>query len=173
MRSRALLITGVLVLAGCSADRSGAGKAGLPSAGNVRIVATPIKEDTKHLSWLWTIIGERNWTRALASPSGLKLGGTYPMNSKDRVGGTHIWEARISIEPAGQTAARSTYLMHCQLRGSNAAMSDSTITFDVDASSTLTSVARAVLRTETTVALPATVTLASVGRKNITLEIER
>jgi hypothetical protein len=163
----------VLVLVGCSADRSGAGKAGLPAAGNVRIVATPIKEDTKHFSWLWTIIGERNWTRASASSTGLKLSGTYPMNSKDRVGGTHIWEARITIEPAGRTTARATYLMHCQLRGSNAAMADSTITLEVDANSTLTSVARAIQRTETTAGLPATISLASVGRRNINLEIER
>ena len=145
-----------------------AGKAGLPPAGKVRIVATKLQDDSKHFAWLWTIIGERNWTTASVGPSEMKLNASYPLNSKDKVGGTNIWEARVLIEPA----KTGGYQLHLQLRGSNAAVSESTAQIDVSPDGTLTNVARAVQSTETIQSLPEFLTLATVGRRNITLKIE-
>jgi hypothetical protein len=167
------VVTAGLVLAGCTRGSSTAGRAGLPVSGQVRVITTKLREDATHFSWLWTIIGERNWSQATTSPNELRLASSYPLNSRSKVGGTHIWEARITMEPASVAGGNHSYLMQVQLRGSNATMSMSSTPIDLGMGSSLTGAARVIQSQETTVSLPATITLASVGRKDITLKIER
>lgn len=171
MRRFALVAAVVTLLAGCRSDGPTAGRAGLPPSGKVRIVPTRIQEDAKHFSWLWTVVGERNWTTVSTVPSDMRLGASYPMNSKDKIGGTNIWEARVIIDTV-KTGPAPTYVLHLQLRGSNAAMSESRTPIDVGTDGSLTAIARAVQSTETIQSLPATLTLANVGRRNVTLRID-
>jgi hypothetical protein len=136
----------------------------------VRILATKIRDDPKHFAWVWTVMGERNWTTAKSSGYELALSGSYPVNSRDRVGGTNIWEASINVDAPARGGA--SYTMAAQLRGSNAAMMRSTVSIDAGANGELADAPRAVQTSETVLSLPAKLTLASVGRKNITLQID-
>ena len=169
MKARALPVVLLIALAGCRGGDAVAGHAGLPASGQVRIVPTRIQEDARKFSWLWTIVGDRNWINGQSNGSELRLSGSYPLNSKDRGGGTHIWEARIEVEPG---KSPSSFLLNVKLRGSNAAMGGSTADVELGPGVTLTGEVRAIQPNETTLALPATLKLATVGRRTITLRID-
>ena len=172
MKGRLALCAALIVLAGCSRGGSAAGKAGLPASGQVKVVATKIREDADHFSWLWTIVGERNWTQPTASSGEMRLSGSHPLNSREKSGGTHIWEARVTVEPS-KAGSRSSYVMQVHLRGTNANVASSGMSIELGSGATVASVARAIQADSTTVSLPATLTLATVARREIKLKIDR
>lgn len=109
-------VAGALLLcfgAGCPSPQlqtGGRGSLSIPQSGSVRIVATEIQSTDTTRQFKWTIIGERNWTRAEAKNGVLSLGATYPLNTVGRRDGTNIWEADVMAKVQGDSVAWETRL---------------------------------------------------------------
>lgn len=103
----------LLLGAGCPSPQTqtgGRGSLSVPQSGSVRIVATQVLSTDTLRQFKWTIIGERNWTRAEAKAGVLSLGATYPLNTVDRHDGTNIWEADVTAKVQGDSVSWETRL---------------------------------------------------------------
>ena len=76
------------------------------------IVSRKIEQTPDRMHWKWSVIGERNWSRATASAGRLTLAQTYPLNTPTRSDGTNIWECDLTAERSGASEIRWTTVLH-------------------------------------------------------------
>ncbi len=159
-----------LALAGCAARTQGS-RIGVPGKGSVRVLSRTIKNDPTTVKWLWTIVGDRNWTTASRDGDTFRLSKSYPLNSLSRSGGTHVWEftvtARSSVPASNIESAR----LEMKLRGSNSTVVQMEGLIDTRGSK-LNDYVKAEKTGDDVVHVPAEIRMAAIGDRKVILEIE-
>jgi len=143
----------------------------IPPSGNVRLLAKKVESSQNHVTWEWTIVGDRNWTSATSGKNGLVLSGSYPFNSTQASGGTHVWVVQLDVR-SSKSAVKPSIVMTTSLRGSNSSgvSSDQEMT---NISSDVSSAVKVERDQDAEIGLPVNVRLGTVAGKPITLKIER
>jgi hypothetical protein len=167
-RSGVLLLTFLLVLltflaAGCQKAPRKLGSLSMPTEGNVRIVSREIENTPTRLHWKWSIIGERNWRKAMVTDTAATLSDTYPLNDTTVRGGCNIWETDLTVADG-----HWSYVLH----GSDGKTAKSEGTLSAGS----TDLSKAVTIREDgdrLTSLTANLVLATVDGKSMTFRIER
>src|SRR5207253_7481671 len=107
-----------------------------------------------------------NWMTSRISDSRFTLTGSYPLNSRPRSGGTHIWVMDISAEVKG-TEVR----WRAELRGSNAAGVNQSSAMPLPNGGMRGALAP-LAQGDVTLPLPANLDLARLGGKTFSIGIE-
>src|SRR2546423_3400421 len=110
----ALFAIPCLQLMGCTAQPQG-GRIGVPGRNSVRILARHLKGDANTEQWLWTVVGDRNWTTAVHNGDTFRLSRSYPLNSTTETGGTHVWEFPLTLSVDPGTASSGSARLDMKL----------------------------------------------------------
>lgn len=168
-RSLPLLCALLLVPTGCTREPSGTtDKLAAPPSGNVRIIASTVSGKAGGIHRKWTMIGERNWSEAAATATGMSLTKTSALNDPTKKSGCNIWECDLIVEPKPNTP--NTLTWKTRIHGIDGTTKESS--GDTPSSDGLKAV-RILVDKDTLVRLSANLTLAQVGDKAITLSIEK
>ena len=156
------------VLSGCRPAAPVRAGSIMPPSGSVRIIPKKVSEGPKKVQWMWTVLGDRNWSATSVVDDSATLSGSFPLNSLTRTGGTNVWELWITATTAEANVA-STVNIEIKLRGSNGA--GVTNTKSIDKWKLKDALLPLVVNTET-VRLPAEIRVAEVGGKTQKLVIK-
>lgn len=150
----------LLALDGCAkAPARNLARLGVPKPDLARIVHTPLENTPSRIRAKWSIIGGRNWESPIADTVSLTLSGGYPLNAPLRRGGCHTWEIDLDAKRVdGRWQWKTT------VHGSNGKTAVSQ-----GAAQGL----ELLLDQDSEQQLPATVPLATVDRKQITIALPR
>jgi hypothetical protein len=142
----------------------------IPPLGRVRLLAKKIDSGQNHVTWEWTVVGDRNWTSATSGQSGLTLSGSYPFNSTQASGGTHVWVVQLDVR-SSKSAGKSSLILTTSLRGSNSSgvSSDQEIPASSPNASSATKIEQ---DGDSEIGLPVNIRLGTVAGKPVTLKIE-
>ena len=165
-----LLIVAVSGLfAGCGINKSATGLAGLPSAGNVKVVRTIVSESASEVNLEWSIIGDRNWSKLVLADGEIRLDLSYPLNSREKSSGTHLWIINAKIVATGSSESK-TGKVNLNVRGSNAIQRNVELPFKLTSGKSIESLVQLVNRTDN-LSIPAKLPLLVVGNVKINLVI--
>jgi hypothetical protein len=167
-----------IVTTGCHSQPPPAHELDIPPIGSVRIIARQIEQTDRRMHWKWSLIGERNWSRAATTGTDLTLANTYPINDPETRGGCNIWECDLVVEraeaPGGAAsgAGGAGLEWSATLHGSDGvtAKSGGPLPGDPHALDDAVSIRQS---DDTDARLPADVTLATVGGHPVVLHIAK
>jgi hypothetical protein len=165
-----LALLPMLALAGCTARTQGS-RIGVPGKGTVRLLSKCVKSDPGVVQWLWTIVGDRNWTTVSRNGDTFRLSNSYPLNSLNRSGGTHVWEFTLTARsktPASNTVAAK---LEMKLRGSNSTAVQMEGPIDPRGSK-LNDYVKAEKTGDDVVHVPAEIGIAAIGDRKVILAID-
>jgi len=157
-------------LTGCTSRTQGS-RIGVPGKGSVRILSRSLKNDPSLVQWLWTVVGDRNWTTASHDGDTFRLSKSYPLNSVSRSGGTHVWEFTLTARADARTSETDSARLEIKLRGSNSTVVQTDALIDTRGSK-LNEFVRAEKTNDDVTRIPAQLHVASIGDRKIILEIE-
>ncbi len=172
-RSLSFVLLGCAVSAaivGCSGGRGQSGRIGIPGKGSVRLLARRIKSDDHTVQWVWTVVGDRNWTKATHSGDSYRLSGSYPLNSLNQTGGTHVWEFSMAVKSGAAPESASANLA-ISLRGSNATLDNGTGSVDLHGQK-LQEAVHVEADKDQVVSVGSEVSLASIAGRSIHLKLD-
>jgi hypothetical protein len=136
------------------------------------VLPVRVSEDRERFEWTWTVVGERNWTEASVSRAGVTLRGSYPLNSRERARGTHVWEVSLTVEKRKDSGVPAEAVWKVQARGSDAAASAASGTLSLGPG-TVDAAVQSLRSHPLTTGLPARIDLAALGQERVRLVIEK
>ena len=159
-----------LAVVGCSPARPAPDSPlSVPPKDTVSIIAGRSNQSTPdHAQWTWSILGERNWTAPSASDTHLTLAQSYPLNDVVRRHGCNTWNCELTLDR--DVASTSTGHWILKLHGSNGQTAQSIGTVPLKGGD-LSSAVSAVQDRDTNSNLPASLTLATLGDRDITIAV--
>lgn len=164
----AIAICGIFAIGGCRTGPPARANSVMPPQGSVKIFPKKVSEGPKKVQWMWTILGDRNWSNSSISPRVVTISGSFPLNSLTRTGGTHVWELWITATTTDASQA-ATVNLETKIRGSNGAGVTTTASID---RAKLSDAIRPMLKQTNTFRIPADVEIAEVGGKTVKLVIK-
>lgn len=171
-------VVAATTLTGCKKpDEEPAGRLSTPSKGTVRIVATKIEDTPSKVHWKWSVIGERNWGGAKAGNltegdvSGplMELVDPFPINESKRRKGCNVWE--LDLEASRSTGGKATW--KATLHGSDGTTTEQSGEEPLSVEVRVGEVIRVRQTSDAAPTLPATLTVAQIGRKALVFRVAK
>jgi hypothetical protein len=161
----------MILQAGCRPGPPARANPTMPPKGSVRIIPKKVAETGNKVQWVWTVLGDRNWTAVTMEKGAATLSKSYPLNDLNRAGGTHVWELWVTASSSSANDRNTPISVEIRLRGSNAAGITASETVD-GASMKLPGAFRPTLTSNQTLRLPLETELANVAGRTIRLAIK-
>lgn len=158
----ALCVTGSLCLTGCpKSSPQGEERLSKPANGVVRLIPAKVKESAEIVHWQWSLLGERNWITPSVTDTTAALAEVYPLNDKRRTGGCYTWLCDVIFT----RQSGESWGWELRLHGSNGKTAT--------AKGVGTGTPQILVPKDQDTALPATVELAKLGEKTLSLTVPK
>jgi hypothetical protein len=159
----------LLAAVGCTREPGGTqGALSVPPSGSVRVLSRTIPPPGGGIHHKWSLIGERNWSEATATGTELRLGQPSPLNDPAKKSGCNIWECDLTVTP--KSGDPNTLVWKTRIHGSDGTTAESggenAVSGGLDA-------VRIELGKDSVQRLPASLTLARIGDRTVTLSVTK